>query len=340
MAPSLTGKPGRMPCRAHASLEAVLLRPTTPGNGRLTSHYMSGSACGRLMAASEPTGLIARGAWERICYRWPQRALGTQGFGPVRSPPGRYETGVFRWESEDHVSNNGVIRLGHNGDRTNAGTLPPFEAGLKQTLTGTFHRIIGVQIGWSVSSSRTESTRMYEPRPTQLWILGCLLLSACGLTQPPVKPDPELLRCYRITTDLPASYGDTLGYEIPRVIRLTHSSYDQWIVLPTDQEWHPSWSVYDGLPSSYVRLASSLRSASISQRDSIRRIPGDSIDISFPSAIGTLVFRLGRNGENLRGRAEWVVHPHISFKNEGKHVAASPTSCEDLPQALARTRYR
>ena len=180
----------------------------------------------------------------------------------------------------------------------------------------------------------------YGTHPARVSLLGCLLLSACGLTQPPVKPNPDLLRCYRITTDLPTSYGDTLGYEIPPVIRLAHTSYGQWMVFPTDPEWHPSWTVYDQLPSSHDRLASSPRSAPIIQDDSIRRIPGDSIDINFPSAIGRLVFRLGRDGENLRGRAEWVIHDKISFMNDNNHVAATPTSCENLPRALVRTRYR
>ena len=181
---------------------------------------------------------------------------------------------------------------------------------------------------------------MWMTRRGNLGPLSCLLLSACGLSQPPVKPDPELLRCFRLETDLPASYSDSLGYEVPSIIRLAHTSYDQWVVLPTDPEWHPSWTVYDGLPSGWFRRASSLRSAPISQRDSIGRIPGDSIDIIFPSAIGRLVLRLGRDGEDLRGRAEWVIHQHISFMNEGKTVVAWPTSCEELPRALTRTRYR
>ena len=181
---------------------------------------------------------------------------------------------------------------------------------------------------------------MYEARLTQLSVFGFFLLTACGLVQPPVKPNPDLFGCYQITSDLPASYSDSLGYEIPPVIRLAHTSYDQWVVLPTDPEWHPSWTVYDGLPSSHVRVESGLRSAPVSQFDSIRRIPGDSIDIVFPSAIGRLVFRLGRDGEELRGRAEWVIHRHISFMNDGNYVVASPTSCEELPRALIRTRYR
>ena len=48
----------------------------------------------------------------------------------------------------------------------------------------------------------------------------------------------------------------------------------------------------------------------------------------------------GKAGEALRGRAEWVIHQHISYMNEGKSVAAFPTSCDSLPRALVRTRYR
>ena len=181
---------------------------------------------------------------------------------------------------------------------------------------------------------------MWMTRLGNLGPLTCLLLSACGLSQAPVKPDPELLRCYRLETDLPASYSDSLGYEIPSVIRLAHSAYGQWIVYPTDREWHPSWTVYDGLPSGNLRRAIAGRSARNSQLDSIARIPGDSIDIGFPSAIGRLVFRLGRDVESLRGRAEWVQHPRISLMNEGKTVVAWPASCEGLQNSLKRTRYR
>lgn len=177
-------------------------------------------------------------------------------------------------------------------------------------------------------------------RLTQVSLLLAFLLQGCGLAQPPPQPRPELLRCFRIDTDLPASYGDSLGYEIPPVIRLVYTSYGQWMVLPTDQEWHPSWTIYDNLPSSFLRIAEAVHSSPVSQHDSIRRIPGDSIDINFPGAVGRLVFRLGTDGDGLNGRAEWVVHPHISFLNAGHTVTASPTSCDQLPRSLVRTRYR
>jgi hypothetical protein len=187
---------------------------------------------------------------------------------------------------------------------------------------------------------RTEFAGMPEALALRFRPFLVLLLSSCGLTIPPVQPDPAFLRCFRLTTNLPASYSDSLGYELPLEIRLTHTAYDQWIVLPGDPEWHPSWSVYDGLPSSHVRLAEGLKTAPVRQWDSIRRIPGDSIDISFPSAIGRLVLRLGPDRGVLRGRAEWVIHPHISFMNDGVSVLAEPSSCGDLRPALTRTRYR
>ena len=50
-------------------------------NGTATSHNTSGSAFGRLAAASEPTGRVAAGAGERICSRERMVSLGPVGFG-------------------------------------------------------------------------------------------------------------------------------------------------------------------------------------------------------------------------------------------------------------------
>ena len=86
------------------------------------------------------------------------------------------------------------------------------------------------------------------------FLLPILVLSAaCGLMRPPVKPDPSFTGCYSVETDLPASYGDSLGYKIPVIIRLGYTPHGQWIVLPTDPEWHPSWTTYDRLPSGRMR---------------------------------------------------------------------------------------
>lgn len=168
------------------------------------------------------------------------------------------------------------------------------------------------------------------------------LAAAWGCAPLLPKPDPALLGCFRLETDLPASYGDSLGYGIPPVIRLAYSSYGQWIVYPTDLEYHPSWTVWDDLPSGGIRRATGRRSAW--QFDSIRMIPGDSIDIIFPSDLGRLVLRLGKSEDGmegrLAGRAEWVTPGPYYFMNEGKNVVASPTSCRDLPGSLVRTRYR
>jgi len=54
------------------------------------SHNKAAAGCGRLTAASDPTGLIAYGAWERICYRDRSGAWGWGGLGPVRQTLGRY----------------------------------------------------------------------------------------------------------------------------------------------------------------------------------------------------------------------------------------------------------
>ncbi len=181
---------------------------------------------------------------------------------------------------------------------------------------------------------------MCFPRRARVPLLSVLLLHGCGFLQPPPQPRPELLRCFRIETDLPASYSDSLGYEIPPVIRLVFTSEGQWMVLPTDQRWHPSWTVYDGLPSGFLRRVQAIHAAPASQHDSIRVIPGDSIDISFPGDYGRLVFRVGPDDGRLRGRAEWVIRQEISFLNEGSTVVALSTSCDGLPRALVRTRYR
>jgi len=171
---------------------------------------------------------------------------------------------------------------------------------------------------------------------------GALMIAAissgCVLFQPPVTPNPSLLGCYRLETSLPASYGDSLGYQIPQVIQLGYSEYGQWTVVPTDPEWHPDWTIYDALPSGYVRRQLGYRATSTMQSDSVRRIPGDSIDIRFPSALGQLVLRLGGSGEKLGGRAEWVVRVDQYYLNEGAQVEASRTSCDELTLALTRTQ--
>lgn len=157
---------------------------------------------------------------------------------------------------------------------------------------------------------------------------------------PPPIPDPAFLGCYRLQTTLPASYSDSLGYELPTMIHLGHSAGGQWTVLPTDAEWRPTWTIYDALPSGYVRRAMGYASAGPLTRDSVSRIPGDSIDITFPGAIGNLVLRLGKDGPDLGGRAEWVVRIDVYFLNKGKRVQAFRTTCAGLQPALRRTRFR
>jgi hypothetical protein len=240
--------------------------------------------------------------------------------GPLRhpsvtSPCGECRMEAIRWVPSSGREPNGLL------------------AEHSRTQFGYFTR-------WSTSSFSPEAEIMGMTRLCKIGPSFCVLLCACGFSLPPPKPDPDLLGCYHLETDLPASYGDSLGYKIPPVIRLAHSAYGQWIVFPTDREWHPSWTVWDQLPSTHLRRVIALHSSPLSQHDSINMIPGDSIDIIFPSAIGRLVFRLGRDGGALRGRAEWAINHPISFMNEGKTVVAWPTSCEGLPRSLERTRYR
>ena len=171
--------------------------------------------------------------------------------------------------------------------------------------------------------------------------LAIAVAAGCSqLNLPPPIPDPAFLGCYRLQTTLPSSYSDSLGYELPKIIQLGHSSGGQWTVLPTDAEWHPTWTIYDVLPSGYVRREMGYASVGPLQLDSVSRIPGDSIDISFPSAIGNLVLRLGKDGRNLGGRAEWVVRIDQYFLNEGARVQAFRAPCAGLQPGLRRTRYR
>lgn len=175
------------------------------------------------------------------------------------------------------------------------------------------------------------------------WCVLCagLALSACRHIPAPV-PDPTLLGCYRLNTNLAPSYADSLGYHLPTAIQLAATKYNQWIVYPTDPEWHPDWTDYDDLPSTRVRRQRAAATGSPvidpERFESSNRIPGDSIDIRFPSAVGQLVLRLGRHENGLRGRAEWVVTPHEYFLNEGVVVQAPRTACSDVPRALVRNR--
>jgi hypothetical protein len=182
-----------------------------------------------------------------------------------------------------------------------------------------------------------------EDRKTILSVvvfLGVTGLGSCRFIQPPITPDPAWLGCYHLSTNLPRSYQDSLGYDVPAVIQLAFTRGGQWTVLPTDMEWKPSWGTYDGLPSSRLVRQHELAMATPMQWDSVSRIPGDSIDVTFPSAIGRLVFRVGPDGDELGGRAEWVVREDQYFLNEGVWVAAVPSSCDGLAPRLRRTRYR
>lgn len=172
---------------------------------------------------------------------------------------------------------------------------------------------------------------------------ACLVVGAalagCHLVLPPVTPNPDLVGCYRLETNLPESYADSLGYELPDVIQLGHSSHGDWTVVPTDPDWPPTWTTHDALPSGYVARRIRRRSAPIMKSDSVSRIPGDSIDVRFPGPLGSLTLRLGPGaGGELRGRTEWVVRIDQYFTNEGVFVRATPSSCDDVQLALRRVR--
>jgi hypothetical protein len=172
-------------------------------------------------------------------------------------------------------------------------------------------------------------------------VFGLVVLSSSACQHVPAAvPDSTLLGCYRVITNLPSAYVDSLGYEVPKAIRLSITEYGQWTVIPTDPDWPPDWTPYDNLPSSLTRRQRDAPTGSPLMRpeqwESASRIPGDSIDVRFPSALGSLVMRIGRDGDELRGRAEWVVPYAEPYLNEGVFVQARPTSCSEVPLALKR----
>ena len=107
---------------------------------------------------------------------------------------------------------------------------------------------------------------------------------------------------------------------------------------PTDPDYPPWWTLYDDLPEGLLRRSLTEGAGRASQRDSIARIPGDSLDINFPSNRGRLVLRLGLDAGVLRGRAVWVVRRDQAFSNEGVFVVASPSTCDGLERSLVRIR--
>jgi hypothetical protein len=160
--------------------------------------------------------------------------------------------------------------------------------------------------------------------------VAALVLAACATRElPPLAPPADLLGCYELRGDLPASYADSLGYRLPDVFRLDYWDSGQWIVLPTDFERHPNWVRYDNLPSGYVARA---------QRGPPHVIPGDSVDIYFPGDVGALVLRLGRNARGLGGRTEWVRLGPSNEIGPMLRIEAPRTSCEGLPRVLERVR--
>jgi len=148
--------------------------------------------------------------------------------------------------------------------------------------------------------------------------VSMVLVVGCGLSSaPPVEP-PES-GCYRLDTNLPASYTDSLGYVLPDRVRFG-TRFDHRAILPTGFEWKPYLRTYDGLPSTYPSGP----------------ISGDSIDVVFPGPIGDLVLRVGGPPVRLSGRAEWVYGGVMSYLNEGRWVELTRADCQGVPIELER----
>ncbi|MFC1660394.1 hypothetical protein ACFL3S_02860 [Gemmatimonadota bacterium] len=149
---------------------------------------------------------------------------------------------------------------------------------------------------------------------------------ACRGPDPPPTADSGLQGCYALETNLPGSISDSLGYEIPGVIRLAERrATGEGVVLPTDPEFRPHWEMEGGR---------------VWETGGSSGARGDSVDIVFPGPSGRLVLRVGVGGGILRGRAGWIAHSSNSALGVGATVVARPGSCEELENALRRTPYR
>ena len=172
-------------------------------------------------------------------------------------------------------------------------------------------------------------------------LFGLTLLAAgCGLLLPPETPSPVVLGCFEFESDIPASFADTLGYELPPAFQLSFMSTGQWLFLPTDEDWAPTWSHHGKMPSDAPVRRARMRSGENDQ-EMLFHTPGDSVDITFPGPIGGVVVRLGPNEHGLGGRAAYTL-PADRETNLllGTQVTARRTSCESVPRELRRTRYR
>ncbi|NNF12088.1 MAG: hypothetical protein HKN72_02625 [Gemmatimonadetes bacterium] len=165
------------------------------------------------------------------------------------------------------------------------------------------------------------------------------VVGACALALPPERPSPTVLGCFAMESDVPSSFADTLGYELPEFFSLSVTSSGQWLFLPTDEEWAPTWSHHGRMPSDAARRRHFIR-AGQDDPETLGHIPGDSIDIVFPGPIGSVVVRLGGEGEVAGGRAAYALpnQPEADLLL-GSRVSVSRASCERVPLGLQRTRY-
>ena len=179
----------------------------------------------------------------------------------------------------------------------------------------------------------------------QISIRGLAMAAVCttihGCAWGPPEAPNLAPGCLAIETTIPSSFSDTLGYELPSRIGLLPIGSAIPMVLPTDEEWAPVWTNYRATPTDWPERRS-LILAGDDDPASYRRIPGDSIDIVFPGPIGSLVLRIGGEDRGrLGGRAAYSTGNarEVNLLADAE-VRVERTSCDGLPLALARTRYR
>ncbi len=167
-----------------------------------------------------------------------------------------------------------------------------------------------------------------------LLTLASVTTASCALMQPPPPAPPDLLQCYRLSGEVLDFMSDSIGYRVPLVIKLTSElngagKTESWTVLPRGHP-KPYWTLLDW-------LLSSTPSSWETTRD-LDPVPGDSFDIYFPCDIpchlGDGVIRLGSDGTEYGGRAEWHHPSWVRGLWERMEVRAAPTSCKELPAGL------
>lgn len=164
-------------------------------------------------------------------------------------------------------------------------------------------------------------------RQRAAWVAATTsVMAACATGAIPLNPPASLMGCYELRGDLPESYSDSLGYDVPEVFQLSDWG-GRWSVFPTSFEWHPYWAAYDNLPSTVLKQRI---------KGPPHVIPGDSVDIYFPGPIGSLVLRVAPDGVGLSGRSEWVRLGPTNQIGPFIPVTARPASCDRVSRELSR----